>query len=359
MARYIFTFLILFGAPRLFLAQQQAPAAWQHNISVTDAHFRYYPSVPLALPISISATINNLGANAESTIKVIATVNKRNGSVIYADTFLIGALAPSSKVDISFNKTFMSLYKDIWYDLSVVSELSSDEEHSDDTSRQSVASRYMSNMMAESVVEPQNDAVELVSSNFHVIGSFKNIGAQDLSAVPVRVEIRSINNNKPLVFKADTIVDKIYIDSPTVQVVFPEVQQGYDIKSIPIGKYRVAIIARQPDESDRTNDTAYSIFSIANDLSKVSQVLRNFNISISRNPISAYAHLNLHLNTPASIYATIYDVTGREVLRLSSLESVSGDESIPFDVDKIPNGVYYLKCNVSENIEVLKLIVLH
>jgi hypothetical protein len=357
MTKYILTVLILFGALTRLQGQQRFPAAWQHNISVTNAHFTYYPSVPLALPISINVTINNLGANNESSIKLIAVVNKRNGPVIYTDTFFIGALAPGSKVDISFNKTFMSLYKDIWYDLSVVSELPSDEEHSDDTSRQSVASRYMSNMMAEAVLEPHYDEAKLMSSSFQLVGSFKNIGAQDLFNVPVRVEIRSVLN-KSQVFKADTIIDKIYIDSPAIPIAFPEAQQGYDIKSIPVGEYAVAIIARQPDESDRTNDTAYSIFSITDKASVAYQVLNNI-LTISPNPISSHAHLKLHLENPASIHAAIYNITGRKVLDLPSLESASGDESIPFDVDEIQNGMYYLRCDIGGNTSVEKVIVCH
>lgn len=82
-------------------------------------------------------------------------------------------------------------------------------------------------------------------------------------------------------------------------------------------------------------------------------------LSISPNPISSHAHLNLHLNNPASIRAAIYDVTGREVLRLPSLESAGGDESIPFDVDEIPNGMYYLRCEISGHVMIEKIIVNH
>jgi hypothetical protein len=81
--------------------------------------------------------------------------------------------------------------------------------------------------------------------------------------------------------------------------------------------------------------------------------------TISPNPISSHAHLNLHLENPASIHAAIYDITGRKVLDLPSLESASGDESIPFDVDEIPNGMYYLRCDIGGNTSVEKVIVCH
>jgi len=87
--------------------------------------------------------------------------------------------------------------------------------------------------------------------------------------------------------------------------------------------------------------------------------LQNTSISISPNPISSHAHLNLHLNAPASIHAAIYDVTGREVLLLPSLELASGDERIPFDVDEIPNGMYYVRCEVGSDVTMLKVIVQH
>ena len=63
-------------------------------------------------------------------------------------------------------------------------------------------------------------------------------------------------------FQADTTLSEMYAFSPEVNLGFPTKQQGYDVRKLPPDWYRIALIMRKPDDGDRSNDTAYSEFSI-------------------------------------------------------------------------------------------------
>ena len=82
-------------------------------------------------------------------------------------------------------------------------------------------------------------------------------------------------------------------------------------------------------------------------------------ISIIPDPILSHANLNYHINGYRSISISIFDLTGREVMKLPSLQSASGDGSIPFDVDGLPNGLYYLRFNAGVRVMMRKIIIQH
>jgi hypothetical protein len=81
--------------------------------------------------------------------------------------------------------------------------------------------------------------------------------------------------------------------------------------------------------------------------------------SIFPNPISSHANLNYHLHGISSIHSSIFDLTGREVMKLPSLQSTSGNGSIPFDCDGLPNGLYYQRFDAGGTVMMRKIIVQH
>jgi hypothetical protein len=80
-------------------------------------------------------------------------------------------------------------------------------------------------------------------------------------------------------------------------------------------------------------------------------------IEVFPNPI--ISHAILKCPEVFEFHASIFDLTGRKVLQLPSLESASGDGAIPFDVDNLPNGMYYLKIEAESNVQMQKIIVQH
>ena len=81
--------------------------------------------------------------------------------------------------------------------------------------------------------------------------------------------------------------------------------------------------------------------------------------SLLSNPISSHTNLRYNLPSASAIRAALYDVTGREVLQLPLVDDASLSGSIPFDADELPNGMYYLRCDVGGNVTMLKVIVRH
>ena len=85
----------------------------------------------------------------------------------------------------------------------------------------------------------------------------------------------------------------------------------------------------------------------------------NTSFSIFPNPSSSHANLHYHLNGTSPIHASIFDLTGREVLKLPSLQSASDDGTIPFDCDALMNGLYYLRFDAGGTVIMRKIIVQH
>lgn len=93
--------------------------------------------------------------------------------------------------------------------------------------------------------------------------------------------------------------------------------------------------------------------------SSVPILLENRPIEFFPNPITAKANLHINVKGGLTMHFKIIDLAGTEVLRLPSTISAEGQMSIPLDVDNLPNGVYYLQCNIGEDIVTLKFIVSH
>lgn len=83
------------------------------------------------------------------------------------------------------------------------------------------------------------------------------------------------------------------------------------------------------------------------------------NILVFPNPVSFRSNLKYQINGILPIHASIFDVAGREVMKLPSVPSASGDGSIPFDVDDLPNGLYYLRFEAGGTTEMRKIIIQH
>lgn len=86
---------------------------------------------------------------------------------------------------------------------------------------------------------------------------------------------------------------------------------------------------------------------------------KEISLDIFPNPITNLATLRYHLASNATIIASIFDLTGRKVLKLPTVSSTSETGSIPFDCDNLPNGMYYLRFETGETVLMRKIIVQH
>lgn len=90
-----------------------------------------------------------------------------------------------------------------------------------------------------------------------------------------------------------------------------------------------------------------------------SEIFPKVLISITPNPNFGHANLKYHLDGNVPIHSSIFDITGREVMKLPSLQSAIGDGLIPFDCDGLPNGLYYLRFDAGGTVIMRKIIVQH
>lgn len=83
-----------------------------------------------------------------------------------------------------------------------------------------------------------------------------------------------------------------------------------------------------------------------------------FNVSVQPNPFTISTTLHYSLEKPASINASVYDMTGRLVSTLITGKMPKGEHSATFDAANVPAGLYMLRLEVDGNItnrEIIRL----
>lgn len=208
----------------------------------------------IAIPIVVSGTATNVGSNAQSNVKVYATIAHEDYGIIYRDTATVPNWTSNVQLTLTF-RTFMPFARGE-YTACLVTDLASDQQRSNDTVCQMFFGVYDTDLRADSITYPGLDDTIRAHSEFRVRGTFENIGLADQFDVKARVQIRRCVDDK-LYFQADTTIEELYVDSLPRELRFPSQGEGYDIRTLDPGCYRIAVIANHPVEADRTNDTVF------------------------------------------------------------------------------------------------------
>ncbi|HET9137546.1 MAG TPA: T9SS type A sorting domain-containing protein [Candidatus Kapabacteria bacterium] len=240
----------------------RAQSSFSHDVSAVAFLSPAWPYAfgPIGYPYLISIRLSNPGASTEDNVRVALFVQERNGPVVFRDTLLISHFQSGRTFDTSFQKA-VTPTKKTTYDFTAFFLLSNDENRSNDTAKGVLKMAFLSDIACSGIVYPQDGDAVVYKTDLSPIATFINKGAQDCYDVPVRMQIRRASNNV-LVFQVDTTLDGIYPDSPIVSLKLPSHTADGSTTQLALGDYKLAVIARQGDDGDRSNDTAYTHFKI-------------------------------------------------------------------------------------------------
>lgn len=214
---------------------------------------------PVGYATPISFRYRNLGVNNQTGVPVSVYITNPQGSVVYRDTLTLNNWLSSQFRDTIF-KDFVPTQNGN-YTICGVTQLVTDQNSADDTVCNLFQVRFLSDIQAVTVLDPDDLGEKPEKKAFKPVAQFQNIGVQDLFDVPARVQIRRCADNA-LVFQADSIIPELNTDQGLTKFSFPSKQGNFDIATLAPGCYKLCAIARQGDDGDRTNDTTCQFFSI-------------------------------------------------------------------------------------------------
>jgi hypothetical protein len=294
--------------------------------------------VAIMIPMPIKIRYVNKGTRDEVNVKVKVNILNPNGKMAYSDSTIIPVLNRGQSKVITypdFTPTKLGAYN-----ICGITLLNSDQSPTDDTVCGTVISDYDNDVVAISVENPLNGDSILMGQPIEIIGSFKIHGLKDDLNIPIRVQARSCQPKSPILFQADTSINVLHPDSPSVTINFPTQQGNFDIRNLPAGCYNIYVIALNLNDGDRTNDTALSTFIIFSKLS--ARVLPESYISLSQNspnPFSNSTTISYTLPDDGEIILRIFDVTGRVIESQNGFEE-AGEHKRSFNLENLPNGIY-------------------
>ncbi|HEY6172037.1 MAG TPA: T9SS type A sorting domain-containing protein [Candidatus Kapabacteria bacterium] len=290
--------------------------------------------------IAVAVKYKNTGVNDESTVKLLAIIKDRDSNVIYRDSAYESNWISSEERTKGFRN--FTLPADGIYTLYGICSMTGDVSRSDDTVLSHFSTGQVIDAEAVAVVYPTQNENIIKGTLFNPIGTFRWAGGyDDKYPVPVSVEIRSCDDNM-LVYQADSILDSLRIEDEEKEVVFPTTWDGWDIRNMPDGCYRVAVIATMEFDGNRKNDTAYSSILIivkhSVEKEQAKEVLRleaNY-----PNPFHDKTTLQFHTTEDGYISLSLRDINGKLYrMELDNIYYGKGTNSI--HINGITSGAYY------------------
>lgn len=245
-------------------AQESAPMVQilTHDVEVSDF---LVPSpnsrTPVGYATPVMVEFRNVGSSTENGVKLYMRIYDGKMQRIYSDSVTMNNWLSGEVRDTTF-KDFLPQLAQTTFTMIAFTALANDQYRYNDTLQTRVSSKYLSDSKAVAVLVPSPDTTIEQHSSFSPVGSFQTLGVQDMYDMPIRVEIHRCSDGV-VVFRADTTADALYGDSAAKPFRFPAAQGSNDTRKLVPGCYRIAVIARQGDDGDRTDDTAYSYFSVA------------------------------------------------------------------------------------------------
>lgn len=214
-------------------------------------------------PVEIKFTNN--GLENEDSVRVIMVFKGRFS--VSTDTVIIPTLYSGQSETVRFDPikqtdpAFDTIY-------GIVS-FQNDENRKDDTISQSYRSSCPSNIQTSLVTSPPLDSIIYPNSQTALSAVFKWWGEFTTSKlnVKVRVQIRNWPENF-LQVQIDTVIPEISFYKNNINVVFPSKQGIYKVSNLQKGTYKVSATSLLADDCDRTNDTAFSYFTITDKIAE-------------------------------------------------------------------------------------------
>lgn len=276
----------------------------------------WIPSVPLRVPVAVSAQFKNIGtAPFEPSIHLIASIYK-NGAIVYRDTVIVTNWLKGESRDIRFRDFTPMIERDYMLNLSY--ELPSAQK-AGNTQTHFFSADLESDIRTVQIVFPPKNTIIREGTTLQIQGQFDNIGLHDETAIQARVDIRRCSD-KLLCFQAITAIPSI-VRNDTVQLTFPSKTDSADIRNLESGCYEVAVISLHEKDVDRTNDTARTTFTLTplnnnirfdSTLQPRQGAFHKFSDTIT--PSFRFKNSGTHTQTTVQLHVRVYDPTGALVV---------------------------------------------
>ncbi|HYM21228.1 MAG TPA: T9SS type A sorting domain-containing protein [Candidatus Kapabacteria bacterium] len=230
---------------------------------------------PVGYATPVSFRYRNLGVNAQSNTPVSVYITNPQGAVVYRDTAIIPywVSTPGFAIRDTTFKDFVPQTNGN-YTLCGVTLLANDQNHADDTVCGAVIVRYLADVAAITVLNPDDQEEKPEKKQFRPQGTFQSVGVEDLFDVPARYEIHRCSDNT-ILWGIDSTIPELNTDAGPVKFSFPAVDRNnpaHDIAKLAPGCYNICMFSKEIDDGDHSNDTACQQFSIIPRLSGVIQV---------------------------------------------------------------------------------------
>lgn len=223
-----------------------------------------YPRPHGRLPVGYAAIpvaeFQNVGEADEDSVVVQLLIFDSTQRRIYADSVTIRNWRHGQIRDTTFT-LFLPQQARYRFRFTLITSLPDDTNASNDTVSTEVTAQYASDVLAVPANIPANGDTLMQGAFTRLQGHFSCVGAYEFYGVPARCEIRRCSDGVT-VFVSDTTIPAMFVDSGITSVDFPLDNDKYHVNQLPPGCYRMAMICRQGDDGNRSNDTSYSFLTI-------------------------------------------------------------------------------------------------
>lgn len=223
---------------------------------------------PRGVSIPVSARIQNVGLNDITNARVIATIKRvPDGAVLYRDTVAFtGTLQTGELSTIDF-KTFNSLEVSKW-SLQVCSELLSaaDQQAGNDclptTGSYVFETKYNEEVGSQTIDQPSTSGSYISQRPFRPSGRIINGGIQDLSNIPVRMQIYQLPA-RTQVYNQLVVVSDVGAEAPLniTTAEFPAFTPPA------AGQYEVCMTTEYPGDPVVDNNKICQVFTVSEAMS--------------------------------------------------------------------------------------------
>jgi hypothetical protein len=328
-------FLLLFFIFLPCISLADPLPVYTHDITVVEM---LSPGEGSRMPVNVATPVTvrfeNTGTSDEANVNLYLTVKNYQGTVVYRDTVVLNDWLSGQTRDTTFGNFTPTQTGS--YQFCAIAALSSDESHSNDTLCSNTYVGYEANIKAIAVVDPQLDEEKPQKLAFQPMGTFQAIGIREHYDVKARVQIRRVPENS-LVYQADSLIPELLPGDPPSEFKFPSKYGTFDIRKLPAGYYKLAVMSLLPDDGDRTDDTAFTNFYItatklAHDITADSILAPKNGTNITDPytiPFIARFHNNgTSAETNVKVFGVIRDPRGNVIYRDTvTIASVAHDES--------------------------------
>jgi hypothetical protein len=80
-------------------------------------------------------------------------------------------------------------------------------------------------------------------------------------------------------------------------------------------------------------------------------------LHLSSNPVNSGMKISCSLKNEGNLEVNLFDALGKNVRTITNMHSVAGENIIPFDPGRLPNGIYFLHATSDGMTATSKLII--